>query len=222
MLPNQSHINCSTNMESSNPLSLYTISSFVILNDKGRRVFNKYYTNPFIKYQQYEKSKESSNTQVPEDLSLNKKKQVEYERNVYKKIKEQHISHNKDIELLVLDTKTIIYQKVNDLYFVMQSNSSSQNTNEILLQAVFEGIIKSLDLLLDGSVDFGTIIDNYDLLALVVDEAIDDGIVLQFEESCIVNRITLMTQDEGQININNIAEKGFKSAWGFAKNRFSL
>ncbi|CAI8508460.1 unnamed protein product [Hanseniaspora opuntiae] len=182
-------------MESNNPLSLYTISSFVILNDKGRRVFNKYYTNPFIKYQQYEKSKESSNTQVPEDLSLNKKKQVEYERNVYKKIKEQHISHNKDIELLVLDTKTIIYQKVNDLV---------------------------LDLLLDGSVDFGTIIDNYDLLALVVDEAIDDGIVLQFEESCIVNRITLMTQDEGQININNIAEKGFKSAWGFAKNRFSL
>ncbi|KAF0267795.1 hypothetical protein FOG48_03142 [Hanseniaspora uvarum] len=209
-------------MESNNPLSLYTISSFVILNDKGRRVYNRYYTNPFIKYEQYEKSKETGTNSSSTDVSLNKKKQVEYERIVYKKIKEQHISHNKDIELLVLDTKTIIYQKINDLYFVMQSHSSSQNTNEILLQAVFEGIIKSLDLLLEGSIDLATILDNYDLLSLVVDEAIDDGIVLQFDESCIVNRITLMTEDEGQINLNNIAEKGFKSAWGFAKNRFSL
>ena len=209
-------------MESNNPLSLYTISSFVILNDKGRRVYNRYYTNPFIKYQQYEKSKEPGVSTISNDVSLNKKKQVEYERTVFKKIKEQHISHNKDIELLVFDTKTIIYQKINDLYFVIQSHSSSQNTNEILLQSVFEGITDSLNLLLDGSLDLATILDNYDLLALVVDEAIDDGIVLQFDSSCIVNRITLMTEDEGQINLNNIAEKGLKSAWGFAKTRFSL
>jgi len=77
-------------MESNNPLSLYTISSFVILNDKGRRVYNRYYTNPFIKYEQYEKSKETGTNSNSTDVSLNKKKQVEYERIVYKKIKEQH------------------------------------------------------------------------------------------------------------------------------------
>ncbi|OBA25947.1 snare-like protein [Hanseniaspora valbyensis NRRL Y-1626] len=211
------------------PLSLYTISSFLILNEKGKRVFNKYYTNPFVKYEEYEKSKEdpqyTSTKYLDLDISLSKKKQIEFEKLIFKKINEAYGSNSnttKDIELLVNDNKVSIFQRINDLTFVLTSTSPSEDVNEILLQLSFEGIIKSLDLLLDGGIDLQSLNNNFDLLSLVVDESIDDGVVLQYDENAIINRITLMTEDEGQINLNNIAEKGLKSAWGFAKTRFAL
>ena len=211
------------------PLSLYTISSFLILNEKGKRVFNKYYTNPFVKYEEYEKSKEdpqyTATKSLDLDISLSKKKQIEFEKLIFKKINEAYGSNSnttKDIELLVNDNKVSIFQRINDLTFVLTSTCPSEDVNEILLQLSFEGVIKSLDLLLDGGIDLQSLNNNFDLLSLVVDESIDDGVVLQYDENAIINRITLMTEDEGQINLNNIAEKGLKSAWGFAKTRFAL
>ncbi|XBW38370.1 hypothetical protein QEN19_003957 [Hanseniaspora menglaensis] len=211
------------------PLSLYTISSFLILNDKGKRVFNKYYTNPFTKYEGYEKSKLDPQyftvNSVDLDISLSKKKQVEYEKLIFKKINEAYGSNTnttKEIELIVYENKVAIFQRINDLTFILTSTSPSEEVNEILLQQSFEGITKSLDLLLDGVIDSDSLNSNFDLLSLVVDESIDDGVVLQYDENSIINRITLMTEDEGQINLNNIAEKGLKSAWGFAKTRFAL
>lgn len=211
------------------PLSLYTISSFLILNEKGKRIFNKYYTNPFTKYEEYEKSKEDPNHNASDDsdleIALSKTKQIEFEKLILKKINEAYegnSSTTKDIELIVYDSKVSIFQRINGLTFVMTSTSPSEDVNEILLQQCFEGIVKALDLLLDGVIDSQSLNTNFDLLSLAVDESIDDGVVLQYDENAIINRITLMTEDEGQTNLNNIAEKGLKSAWGFAKTRFAL
>lgn len=211
------------------PLSLYTISSFLILNEKGKRVFNKYYTNPFTKYEEYEKSKEDPSynalNDADQEIALSKTKQIDFEKSILKKINEAYegnSSTTKDIELIVYDSKVSIFQRINGLTFVLTSTSPSEDVNEILLQQCFEGIVKALDLLLDGVIDSQSLNTNFDLLSLTVDESIDDGVILQYDENAIINRITLMTEDEGQTNLNNIAEKGLKSAWGFAKTRFAL
>lgn len=66
------------------------------------------------------------------------------------------------------------------------------------------------------SVDKRTIVENYDLVALAIDEIVDDGIVLETDPTIIVQRVSRApTQDApmGRIDlseqgVNNLAQLG--------------
>lgn len=76
----------------------------------------------------------------------------------------------------------------------------------------------SLNILLKNSVDKRTIIENYDLVSLAIDEIVDDGIVLETDPITIASRVSKPpAQDIASVRGIDLSEQGLLNAWEFAK-----
>lgn len=175
-------------------ISLYTISSCLILDNDGKRLYAKYY-------------KPASNlSTLPQ--------QVDFERKVFEKVNKL----NQDI--LLYNSHLIVYKQVNDVIFVVVANLEE---NESLVFSLLSNLTEALTILLDNAVDKMTILDKYDMVSLCIDEAIDDGIILEMDSSVLVSRVTnpptkLIAQN---LNLNKIdlSEKGIFNALSFASKK---
>jgi coatomer subunit zeta len=68
------------------------------------------------------------------------------------------------------------------------------------------------------SVDKRTIIENYDLVSLAIDEIIDDGIILETDPTIIVQRVSKApTQDVTQLKGIDLSEQGMNNLAQFGK-----
>ena len=68
------------------------------------------------------------------------------------------------------------------------------------------------------SVDKRTIIENYDLLSLAIDEIVDDGIILETDPTIIVQRVSKApTQDVAQLKGIDLSEQGMNNLAQFGK-----
>ena len=69
-----------------------------------------------------------------------------------------------------------------------------------------------------NSTDKRTLIENYDLLSLAVDEIIDDGIILETDPVIISSRVSKPpTQDIASVKNIDLSEQGLLNAWEFGK-----
>jgi hypothetical protein len=69
-----------------------------------------------------------------------------------------------------------------------------------------------------NSVDKRTVIENYDLVSLAIDEIVDDGIVLETDPVIVATRVSRPpTQDANMRGGIELSEQGFLNAWEFAK-----
>ena len=69
-----------------------------------------------------------------------------------------------------------------------------------------------------NSVDKRTIIENYDLVSLCVDEIIDDGIILETDPMVIASRVSKApAQDVPNVKGIDLSEQGLLNAWNFGK-----
>lgn len=85
----------------------------------------------------------------------------------------------------------------------------SLDDNEILLYNVLLALRDSLHLLFKQSVDKRTIIENYDLVSLAIDEICDDGVVLETDPTIIVQRCSKApSQDVNLSRIDPFSEQG--------------
>ncbi|EQB48769.1 clathrin adaptor complex small chain [Colletotrichum gloeosporioides Cg-14] len=88
--------------------------------------------------------------------------------------------------------------------------------NEVLLYNVILALRDSLHLLFKQSVDKRTIVENYDLVSLAIDEIVDDGIILETDPTIIVQRVSkapaqdvdLRRIDLSEQGVNNLAQLG--------------
>jgi hypothetical protein len=70
------------------------------------------------------------------------------------------------------------------------------------------------------SVDKRTIIDNYDLVSLAVDEIVDDGIILETDPLIITQRVSRApTQDVVQLKGIDLSEQGMNTLAQYGKNK---
>ena len=69
--------------------------------------------------------------------------------------------------------------------------SGNRNENEILLNDVLNSLYGSISLLLRGHVEDRALLENIDLILLILDELVDNGIPLEDDSTEIVNRVTL-------------------------------
>ena len=129
-------------------------------------------------------------------------------------------------DILLYDNHIVLYKMESDvaLYVV-----GSQDENEILvsrhlsmgvasetlanlvakLYNVLLALRDSLHLLFRQSVDKRTIIENYDLVSLAIDEIVDAGIVLETDPSIIVQRCSKApSQDVSLSRIDPFTEQG--------------
>jgi hypothetical protein len=69
-----------------------------------------------------------------------------------------------------------------------------------------------------NSVDKRTIIENYDLVSLAIDEIIDDGIILETDPVIVASRVSRPpVQDMSSVKGLDLSEEGIMKAWEFGK-----
>jgi hypothetical protein len=77
---------------------------------------------------------------------------------------------------------------------------------------------KCADIIPRQSVDKRTIIENYDLVSLAIDEIVDDGIILETDPTIIVQRVSKApTQDVTNLKGIDLSEQGMNNLAQFGK-----
>lgn len=92
--------------------------------------------------------------------------------------------------------------------------------NEIMLYNVVLALRDSLHLLFKQSVDKRTIVENYDLVSLAIDEIVDDGIILETDPMVITSRVSRApAQDQPQLKNIDLSEQGMNNLAQFGKQK---
>lgn len=183
-------------------ISLYAVEAVLILDNDGKRIFAKYYQPP------HEPS--SNNSQLLSSMSV--KDQKSFETGLFSKTKKQ----NSDV--LIYDSKVVVYKQIVD---VMIYVIGSMDENEAMLYQALVGLRDSFDILLKHSIDRRTILENYDLIALAVDEAFDCGIILEVDPIIIASRVSRAPTTEPSLNNIDLSEQGLSNFYQFAKGKFA-
>ncbi|KAI0974328.1 snare-like protein [Xylaria arbuscula] len=116
-------------------------------------------------------------------------------------------------DIILYDNKLVLYKMESD---VMMYVVGGAEENEVLLYNVILALRDSLHLLFKQSVDKRTVVENYDLVSLAIDEIVDDGVILETDPTIIVQRVSkaptqdvnLSRIDLSEQGVNNLAQLG--------------
>jgi coatomer subunit zeta len=79
-----------------------------------------------------------------------------------------------------------------------------------------------ITLLNRNSTDKRTIIENYDLVSLAIDEIVDDGIILETDPVIVSARVSRApAQDAPSMKNIDLSEQGLLNAWNLGKRRLA-
>ena len=71
-----------------------------------------------------------------------------------------------------------------------------------------------------NSTDKRTIMENYDLVTLAIDEIVDDGIVLETDPVMVASRVSKApAQDAPNMKNLDLSEQGIQNLWEFGKKQ---
>ncbi|KAJ9089942.1 Golgi-to-ER vesicle coat component [Entomophthora muscae] len=109
----------------------------------------------------------------------------------------------------------VLYRKFSDvLVYII----GSADENELLLNSVLEGFCNTLVGLFNQQIDKRAIVEDIDSVAIVLDEIIDDGIILEVNTEIILSRVTKKASDTSDIQLN---EQSLFQAYNTAKERLT-
>ncbi|KAK5990661.1 putative coatomer subunit zeta [Cladobotryum mycophilum] len=180
-------------------MTLFSVQAILILStEDGSRIFAKYFSPPHAA---------PTGAAAPAHPYSDLKAQKAFEKGLIEKTGKQ------TGDIVLYDNRIVLYKLESDvmLYIV-----GAADENEILLYNTVLALRDSLHLLFKQSVDKRTIVENYDLVSLAIDEIVDDGIILETDPTIIVQRVSRApTQDVpmGRIDfseqgVNNLAQLG--------------
>lgn len=168
-------------------VTLFSVNAILILDNDSHRILTKYYQPPHpYPHNQY--------------------------ANVYPTIKEQRAfekglfdkTHKQGTDIILFDNHVVVYKEIVDVIIYVVGGL---NENETMLYQVVLALRDSLEILLKHSMDKRTIIDNYDLVSLAVDETVDDGIILETDPIVISTRVSRPPTTDATINLD-LSEQG--------------
>ncbi|KAK1460718.1 clathrin adaptor complex small chain [Colletotrichum cuscutae] len=182
-------------------MSLFSVNAILILSiEDGSRLFSKYYSAP------HQGTQKDGQTNPYPDV----KSQKAFEKGLLEKTAKQ------TGDIILYDNRIVLYKMESD---VMMYVVGGVDENEVLLYNVILALRDSLHLLFNSvrqSVDKRTIVENYDLVSLAIDEIVDDGIILETDPTIIVQRVSkapaqdvdLRRIDLSEQGVNNLAQLG--------------
>ncbi|WYZ34689.1 hypothetical protein EsH8_I_000965 [Colletotrichum jinshuiense] len=185
-------------------MSLFSVNAILILStEDGSRLFTKYYTAPHHGPSAGHKDGHAASTSPYSDV----KSQKAFEKGLLDKTAKQ------TGDIILYDNRIVLYKMESD---VMMYVVGGVDENEVLLYNVILALRDSLHLLFKQSVDKRTIVENYDLVSLAIDEIVDDGIILETDPTIIVQRVSkapaqdvdLRRIDLSEQGVNNLAQLG--------------
>ncbi|OAY25083.1 coatomer subunit zeta-1 isoform X2 [Manihot esculenta] len=147
-----------------------SLKNILLLDSEGKRVAVKYYSD---------------------DWPTNSAKEA-FEKCVFSKT--QKTNARSEAEITMLENNIIIYKFVQDLHFFV---TGSEDENELILAAVFQGFFDAVGLLLRGNVDKKEALENLDLILLCLDEIVDGGIILETDANVIAGKVASNSMDAG-------------------------
>ncbi|KAF2012259.1 snare-like protein [Aaosphaeria arxii CBS 175.79] len=184
------------------PLSLFSVNAILILAiDDGSRILTKYYSNPHPP---------QGATEYPGQIAYKTvKDQKAFEKGLLEKTAKQ------TTDIILYDQKVIVFKMESDVMLYVVGGAEE---NEVLLYSVVLALRDSLNILLKNSVDKRTIVENYDLVSLAVDELVDDGIILETDPVIVASRVSRPpAQDMASMKNIDLSEQGLMNAWEFGK-----
>lgn len=73
-----------------------------------------------------------------------------------------------------------------------------------------------------ASTDRRSIIENYDLVSLAIDEIVDDGIILETDPVIVASRVSRApAQDMANMKNIDLSEQGLLNVWEFGKQKLA-
>ncbi|TQN73602.1 putative coatomer subunit zeta, partial [Colletotrichum shisoi] len=185
-------------------MSLFSVNAILILSvEDGSRLFSKYYSAPHHTGSATHNGNSNSSGSPYPDV----KSQKAFEKGLLEKTAKQ------TGDIILYDNRIVLYKMESD---VMMYVVGGVDENEVLLYNVILALRDSLHLLFKQSVDKRTIVENYDLVSLAIDEIVDDGIILETDPTIIVQRVSkapaqdvdLRRIDLSEQGVNNLAQLG--------------
>ncbi|KAK4648286.1 Golgi-to-ER vesicle coat component [Podospora bellae-mahoneyi] len=191
-------------------MSLYSVNAILILSSEdGSRIFSKWYSPPHQAANQ-----QPSSTAAPASAQnpfADKTAQVRFEKALLQKTAKQ------TGDILLFDNRIVLYKMEADVAIYVVGGVEE---NEILLYNVLLALRDALHLLFKQSVDKRTIIENYDLVSLAIDEIVDDGVVLETDPTIIVQRCSKApNQDTNLGRIDPFTEQGMNNLAQIGKSK---
>ncbi|KAK2750615.1 Golgi-to-ER vesicle coat component [Myotisia sp. PD_48] len=192
------------------PLTLNAVNAVLIMStDDSSRLFAKYYSPPHLPV-----GVAANSTDYPgANPYPTVKDQKAFEKGLLEKTNKQ------TSDIILYDNRVVVFKLEGDVMLYVVGGAEE---NEVLLYSVVVSLRDTLNILLGGSVDKRTIVENYDLVSLAIDESIDDGIILETDPVLIASRVSKAPTVEAP-NMKNIdlSEQGLLNAWEFGKKRFA-
>jgi len=186
-------------------MSLHSVVAILILSSDtspdSSRLFAKYYNAPHT----------SLTTQTPTQPYKSVKEQKAFEKGLLEKTSKQ------TSDVILYDNKIIVFKMESDVMLYVVGNVDE---NEILLYNVVLALRDSLSILLKNSTDKRTIIENYDLVTLAIDEIVDDGIVLETDPVIVSTRVSRApAQDAPNMKNIDLSEQGLLNMWEYGRRK---
>ncbi|KAJ2899550.1 hypothetical protein MKZ38_002983 [Zalerion maritima] len=186
-------------------MSLFAVNAIIVLGaDDGSRILAKYYTAPHHAPRSHSTASESPYPDV--------KSQKSFEKGLFEKTAKQ------TGDIILYDNRIVLYKNESD---VMMYVVGSVDENEVLLYNVILALRDSLHLLFKQSVDKRTIIENYDLVSLAIDEIVDDGIILETDPTIIVQRVSKAPSQDTNLGRIDLSEQGVNNLAQLGKDRLT-
>ncbi|OQV11356.1 hypothetical protein CLAIMM_15202 [Cladophialophora immunda] len=188
-------------------MSLHSVVAILILStdssSDSSRLFAKYYYPPHA----------SAAPQHPPQSQPypHLKEQKAFEKGLLEKTSKQ------TSDVILYDNKVVVFKMESD---VMLYVVGAAEENEILLYNVVLALRDTLSILLKNSTDKRTIMENYDLVTLAIDEIVDDGIVLETDPVMVASRVSKApAQDAPNMKNIDLSEQGIQNLWEFGKKQ---
>ncbi|KAF9883824.1 Golgi-to-ER vesicle coat component [Aspergillus nanangensis] len=191
-------------------LSLFAVNAVLLMSaDDGSRIFTKYYSPPHAPAGAAPNSTDYPGANPYPTV----KEQKSFEQGLLEKTNKQ------TSDVILYDNRIVVFKVESD---VMLYVVGSADENEVLLYNVVLSLRDALGILFKGATDKRTIIENYDLVALAIDEIVDDGIILETDPVLIASRVSRAPAADAP-NLKNIdlTEQGLLNAWELGKRRLA-
>ncbi|RMY42224.1 hypothetical protein D0865_11875, partial [Hortaea werneckii] len=120
-------------------------------------------------------------------------------------------------DVILYDNRVVVFKMESDVMLYVVGGAEE---NEIMLYNVILALRDSLNILLKNSVDKRTLIENYDLASLCIDEIVDDGIILETDPVIIASRVSRPpAQDAPNMQGLDLSEEGLLKIYQFGKQK---
>ncbi|KAF1817917.1 snare-like protein [Dissoconium aciculare CBS 342.82] len=187
-------------------MSLFSVNAVLILAaDDASRILAKYYSPPHI----------PTNAQGNDYPGAQPYQTVKEQKAFEKGLVEKTAKQNSDV--ILYDNRVIVFKTEADIMLYVVG---SADENEIMLYNVILALRDSLNILLKNSVDKRTLIENYDLASLCIDEIVDDGIILETDPVIVASRVSRPpVQDIPNMQGLDLSEEGLLKIYQFGKQK---